>query len=64
MEGEEVTEILVAGRVLGGPGDLSEVGEGETVLVRGTPKRDRDYGLWAGPLGLAVLRGASVKRLP
>jgi hypothetical protein len=46
-----------------GPGDLNTVGPGDLVNVVGEPNRERDYGLWAGALGSAILRGASVRRL-
>lgn len=50
-------------RRLGAAGDLIEHGAGSTINVVGTPERERDFGRWAGPLGLAILRGARVRRL-
>lgn len=49
-------------RPASGPGDLSPAGPASTVVVRGE-HGGRDSGNWAPALGLAVLRGASVKRL-
>lgn len=45
-----------------GPGDLSTAAYGATITVTGIPDRDRDFGLWSGAIGQAVLRGASVDR--
>lgn len=44
-----------------GPGDLNTVGTDATIVVDGPPT-PRDYGLWTGAIGSAVLRGASVTR--
>lgn len=46
-----------------GPGDLNAVGPGWVVVVEGEPG-PRDLAHWGGHLGAAVLRGASVRRLP
>lgn len=55
-EGERPRPVL-------GPGDLSALGAGDLIDVMGEPGA-RDGALWGPPLGLAVMRGASVRRLP
>lgn len=52
-------------RPVPGPGDLRRLGPGDVVLVSGSPDwRGHDPGRWAPAIGDAVLRGASVRRLP
>lgn len=46
-----------------GPGDLNPAGEGARVTILGDPADGRVGALWAGPIGLAVMRGASVKKV-
>lgn len=56
-------DVRSDGRWIAGPGDLNNIGPGDTLTVSGTPDRERDFGRWGGAIGAAVLRGASVRRL-
>lgn len=43
-----------------GPADLHDVGPGHLLTLAGTPDREADFGRWAGALGAAAIRGASL----
>lgn len=49
-------------RRLSGPADVYTVADGEIVLAGDAPRDERDPAHWAPALGLAAMRGVTVRR--